>query len=141
MDVVVAGVVFIATYLLIATERVDRTVAALLGGLLVVALGIVDQHDAFEAIDLNVIFLLAGMMVLAGALGRTGFFEWVAAWAVHLSRGQPFRLMVMLAIFTALLSALLDNVTTVVLLAPVTIAITHRIRVSAVPYLIALVMA
>ncbi len=81
------------------------------------------------------------MMVLAGALGRTGFFDWVAGWAVHLSRGQPFRLMVMLAIFTAVLSALLDNVTTVVLLAPVTIAITHRIRVSAVPYLIALVMA
>ena len=141
MDVVIAGVVFIATYVLIATERVDRTLAALLGGLLVIALGVVDQHDAFEAIDLNVIFLLAGMMVLAGALGRTGFFDWVAAWAVHLSRGQPFRLMVMLAIFTALLSALLDNVTTVVLLAPVTIAITHRIRVSAVPYLIALVMA
>ena len=125
MDVVIAGVVFLAAYVLIATEWVDRTVAALLGGLLLIALGVVDQHDAFEAIDLNVIFLLAGMMVLAGALGRTGFFDWVAGWAVHLSRGQPFRLMVMLAIFTAVLSALLDNVTTVVLLAPVTIAITH----------------
>jgi Na+/H+ antiporter NhaD/arsenite permease-like protein len=141
MDVVIAGVVFVVAYTLIATERVDRTVAALLGGLLLIALGVVDQHDAFEAIDLNVIFLLAGMMVLAGTLGRTGFFEFVAGWAVHLSRGEPFRLMVMLAVFTALLSALLDNVTTVVLLAPVTVAITHRIRVSAVPYLIALVLA
>jgi Na+/H+ antiporter NhaD/arsenite permease-like protein len=141
MDVIVAGVIFVATYAAIATERVDRTIAALLGGLLVVALGVVDQHEAFEAIDLNVIFLLAGMMVIAGVLGRTGFFEWVAGWAVHLSRGRPFRLMVMLAIFTAVLSAVLDNVTTVILLAPVTIAIADRIRVSAVPYLIALVMA
>ena len=95
------------------------------------ALGVVDQHEAFAAIDLNVIFLLAGMMVLAGALGRTGFFDWVANWAVHLSRGKPFRLHGHArASFTALLSALLDNVTTVVLLAPVTLAIADRIRVS-----------
>jgi Na+/H+ antiporter NhaD/arsenite permease-like protein len=141
MDVLIAGVVFVVAYAFIATEWIDRTVAALLGGLVLVALGVVDQDAAFAAIDLNVIFLLAGMMVLAGALGRTGFFDWVAGWAVHLSRGKPFRLMVMLVIFTALLSAFLDNVTTVVLLAPVTVAITDRIRVSGVPYLIALVMA
>ena len=72
-------------------------------------------------IDFNVIFLLAGMMVMAGALRKTGFFEFVAGHAIHLSRGEPFRLLVYLAILTAVLSAFLDNVTTVVLLTPVTI--------------------
>jgi len=76
MEVVAAGVIFLVTYALIATERVDKTVAALLGGSLVVVLGIVDQEAAFAAIDLNVIFLLVGMMILAGILRRTGFFQW-----------------------------------------------------------------
>ena len=75
----------------------DRTLVALLGGLLVVVLGVIDQHEAFAAIDFNVIFLLAGMMVLAGALRKTGFFEFVAGHAIHLSRGDPFRLRVLLA--------------------------------------------
>ena len=123
MDVVVAGGVFVVAYALIATEKLDRTFVALIGGLLLVALGIISQEQAFEAVDLNVIFLLAGMMILAGGLGRTGFFEFVAGWAIHLSRGQPFRLLVMLSVFTAVLSALLDNVTTAVKLAPVTLSI------------------
>ena len=141
MDVVVAGGVFVIAYALIATEKLDRTFVALVGGLLLVALGVISQEQAFEAIDLNVIFLLAGMMILAGGLGRTGFFEFIAGWAIHLSRGQPFRLLVMLSIFTAVLSALLDNVTTAVLLAPVTLSIAKRLRVSPTPYLIAMVMA
>ena len=141
MDVFVAGAIFLAAYALIASERVDRTLVALLGGLLIVALGIIDQHEAFAAIDFNVIFLLAGMMVLAGGLGQTGFFEYVAGYAIHLSRGEPFRLLVMLAIFTAVLSALLDNVTTVVLLTPVTLSIAHRLQVSPFPYLISQIFA
>jgi Na+/H+ antiporter NhaD/arsenite permease-like protein len=141
MDVLVAGSVFVIAYALIATEKLDRTFVALLGGLLLVTLGVISQEQAFEAIDLNVILLLAGMMVLAGGLGRTGFFEFVAGWAIHLSRGQPFRLLVMLSIFTAVLSSLLDNVTTAVLLAPVTLSIAKRLRVSPTPYLIAMVMA
>jgi Na+/H+ antiporter NhaD/arsenite permease-like protein len=141
MDVFLAAGIFMAAYALIATERMDRTLAALLGGLLVVALGVLDQHAAFEAVDWNVIFLLAGMMVLASGLGRTGFFEWIAGHAIHRSKGEPFRLLVMLSVLTAVLSALLDNVTTVILLAPVTISVAHRLRVSPMPYLIAQVMA
>jgi Na+/H+ antiporter NhaD/arsenite permease-like protein len=137
----IAGAVFLAAYVAIATERIDRTIAALLGGLLVVALGIVDQHAAFEAIDFNVIFLLAGMMIIAGGIARTGFFEAVALFAVRLSEGRPFRLLVVLSIATALLSALLDNVTTVVLIAPVTLSIARALRVSPVPYLISLILA
>ncbi|HEU4671338.1 MAG TPA: SLC13 family permease, partial [Candidatus Limnocylindrales bacterium] len=141
MDGWLAGGIFLVAYALIASERVDRTLVALLGGLLVIALGIIDQHAAFEAIDLNVIFLLAGMMILAGGLAQTGFFEAVALHAVRLSRGEPFRLLVLLAVSTALMSALLDNVTTVVLIAPVTLSIARALRVSPFPYLVSQILA
>jgi Na+/H+ antiporter NhaD/arsenite permease-like protein len=141
VDVFLAGGIFLVAYALIASERVDRTLVALLGGLLVVALGVLDQEEAFAAIDFNVIFLLAGMMVLAGGLSRTGFFEYVAGHAIRLSRGQPFRLLVLLSIITAALSALLDNVTTVVLLTPVTLSIARTLRVSPFPYLVSQILA
>lgn len=141
MDVFIAGGVFLVAYVLIASERFDRTLVALLGGLLVVALGIIDQEEAFAAIDFNVIFLLAGMMVLAGGLSKTGFFEFVAGHAIRLSRGEPFRLLIIMAILTAALAALLDNVTTVVLLVPVTLSIARTLRVSPFPYLISQIFA
>ena len=141
MDVFLAGGIFLVAYALIASERIDRTLAALLGGLLVVALGIVGQEEALAAVDFNVIFLLAGMMVLAGGLSQTGFFEYVAGHAIRLSRGEPFRLLVFLSVLTAVLSALLDNVTTVVLLTPVTLSIARTLRVSPFPYLISQILA
>ena len=141
MEVVLAGVIFVVTYALIATERVDKTIAALLAGSLVVVLGIVGQEEAFEAIDLNVIFLLAGMMIMAGILRRTGFFQWVAIRAVKVSGGEPYRLLVVLSVVCALLSAFLDNVTTVVLIAPVTIYIATVLRVSPLPFLISEILA
>jgi Na+/H+ antiporter NhaD/arsenite permease-like protein len=141
MDVFLAGSIFLIAYGLIASERFDRTLVALLGGLLVIVLGIIGQDEAFAAIDFNVIFLLAGMMVLAGGLSRTGFFEYVAGYAIHLSRGQPFRLLIILSLLTALLAAVLDNVTTVVLLTPVTLSIARILRVSPFPYLISQIFA
>jgi Na+/H+ antiporter NhaD/arsenite permease-like protein len=141
IDAWVAGAIFVVAYLLIALERVDRTLVALAGGLLVVALGVIDQDAAFAAVDLNVIFLLAGMMVIASILARTGFFEWLAIRSVILSGGRPIRLMLILATVTAVLSAFLDNVTTVVLMTPVTLSIAHRLRVSPVPYLISSIFA
>jgi Na+/H+ antiporter NhaD/arsenite permease-like protein len=141
VDVFLAGGIFLVAYGLIASERLDRTLIALLGGLLVVVLGIVDQEEAFAAIDFNVIFLLAGMMVLAGGLSKTGFFEYVAGYAIHFSRGQPFRLLIILSILTALLAAILDNVTTVVLLTPVTLSIARTLKVSPFPYLISQIFA
>lgn len=136
-----ALLIFIATYALIATERIDKTLAALLGGTLVVLLGVVHQEDAFGAIDLNVIFLLAGMMIMAGILRRTGFFQWVAIRSVKLANGDPFRLLIVLSLVCAILSAFLDNVTTVVLIAPVTIYVATVLRVSPVPFLIAEILA
>jgi Na+/H+ antiporter NhaD/arsenite permease-like protein len=141
MDAWIAGAVFVAAYALIASERLDRTVVALLGGLAVVGLGVISQEEALAAIDLNVIFLLAGMMVLAGVLARTGFFEWLAIRAVKISQGRPFRLLVILALVAATLSAFLDNVTTVVLLAPVTFSIARTLGVPPTPFLISQVMA
>ena len=141
MDVFLAGGIFLIAYALIASERFDRTLVALLGGLLVVAFGIIDQEEAFGAIDFNVIFLLAGMMILAGGLAKTGFFEFIAGHAIHLSRGEPFRLLILLAVLTAALAALLDNVTTVVLLTPVTLSIARSLKVSPFPYLVSQIFA
>jgi len=141
MDVWIAGLVFVVAYALIAVEPFDRTIIALLGGLAVIVLGVIDQHEAFAAIDLNVIFLLAGMMVIAGILARTGLFDWLAVRSLRLADGRPIRMLLLLTTITAVLSALLDNVTTVVLIVPVTISIARRLDVTPVPYLIALVLA
>jgi Na+/H+ antiporter NhaD/arsenite permease-like protein len=141
VDVYIAGGIFVLAYALIATERLDRTLVALLGGLLVIVLGVIDQHDAIAAIDFNVIFLLAGMMVLAGGLSQTGFFEFVAGHAIRRSRGEPFRLLIILVLVTAALSALLDNVTTVVLITPVTLSIARTLKVPPMPYLISQILA
>lgn len=141
MEVWIAAAIFVVAYALIAIEPFDRTIIALLGALAVIVLGVIDQHEAFAAIDLNVIFLLAGMMVLAGILARTGLFEWLAVRSLRLSGGSPMRLLLILATITALLSAFLDNVTTVVLIIPVTISVTRRLGVTPVPYLIAQVLA
>ena len=141
MEVALAGLIFLITYACIASERVDKTLAALLGGSLVVILGIVDQDEAFAAVDLNVIFLLAGMMILAGILRRTGFFQWLAIRSAKLAGGEPYRLLVVLSLVCALLSAFLDNVTTVVLIAPVTLYVANVLRVSPLPFLISQIIA
>ncbi len=141
MDAWIAGGVFLVAYALIASERVDRTLVALFAGLLLIVLGVIDQEAAFAAIDLNVIFLLAGMMVLASALSRTGFFQWLAVHSVRMSRGDPLRLLIILCVVTAGLSAFLDNVTTVLLMTPVTLSVAARLGISPAPYLISQILA
>jgi len=136
-----AAAIFIVTYALIATDRLDKTIAALLGGLLMVVLGVLDPERPFEAVELEVIFLLAGMMVLAAVLGQTGFFQALAIRSVKIAGGRPFALMAVLSVITAALSAFLDNVTTVVLLAPVTLYVAAVLRVNPVPFLIAEIFA
>jgi Na+/H+ antiporter NhaD/arsenite permease-like protein len=109
--------------------------------LLVVVLGVIDQHEAFLAIDLNVIFLLVGLMIIAGILARTGLFEWIAVRCVVLARGRPAVLLVLLATATAVTSAFFDNVTTVVLTVPIVLVVARRLEVTPVPYLITIVFA
>lgn len=140
-NVVLTTIIFVVTYALIATDRMDKTIAALLGGTTVVVLGIIDQEDAFGAIDLNVVFLLAGMMILAAILRRTGFFHWLAILSVKVAGGDPFRLLIVLSVVCAMLSAFLDNVTTVVLIAPVTLYISTALRVSPLPFLVSEILA
>ena len=141
MDVPVAALIFIATYALIATDRVHRTTAALAGGVLMIALNVLDQEEAFRAIDLNVIFLLLGMMVIANVMRKTGVFQWLAIRAVRFAGGRPWRILVVLCLVTAVASAFLDNVTTVVLIGPITLYIASALRVSPLPYLVAEILA
>ena len=140
-SMLLAALIFVVTYAVIASDRIDKTIAALLGGTTMVVIGIIDQHDAFAAIDLNVIFLLAGMMILAGILRRTGFFQWLAILSVKIAGGDPYRLLIVLSVVCAALSAFLDNVTTVVLIAPVTLYISSVLRISPVPFLISEILA
>jgi Na+/H+ antiporter NhaD/arsenite permease-like protein len=145
MTMWLAVAVFAGAYVLIATERIHRVAAALGGAGIVVAAGILDAHALFyderTAIDWNVIFLLFGMMVIVGVLRHTGVFEYVAIWAAKRARGDPYRVMVLLCLITGIASAGLDNVTTVLLVAPVTLLVCDRIGVNPVPYLIAEVLA
>jgi Na+/H+ antiporter NhaD/arsenite permease-like protein len=140
-----AVAVFAAVYVLIATEWVHRVAAALGGAVLMLLIGATDAEHAFfsedAGIDWNVIFLLLGMMLVVAVLKRTGVFEFIAIWAARRARGRPYRLMVLLVVATGFLSAWLDNVTTVLLIAPVTILVCRRLGVPVVPYLVAEVMA
>lgn len=135
-----AGGIFLLTYALIVSEKIHRTISALLGGLAMI-LFVIPQENAFHSIDWNVIFLLAGMMVIANVLKETGLFQWIAIQAVRLGKGDPFRVLVILSLITAISSALLDNVTIVVLIAPVTLFVASTLRVSPVPFLIAEILA
>jgi Na+/H+ antiporter NhaD/arsenite permease-like protein len=146
LSAVAACVIFLGAYVLIATEKwVTRTAAALGGAALVLALGISDAEAAFfspeTGVDWNVVFLLLGMMIIVGVMRETGVFEFLSIWAAKRARGRPFPLMVLLILITAAASALLDNVTTVLLIAPVTILLCQRLALPVVPYLLAEVFA
>ncbi|MET7575040.1 ArsB/NhaD family transporter [Streptomyces sp. NPDC005492] len=137
--------VFVGAYALIISEKIHRVAVALGGAGLMLAIGATDDVSAFysedSGIDWNVIFLLMGMMMIVGVLKKTGMFEYLAIWAVKRAHARPFRVMAMLVVITALASALLDNVTTVLLIAPVTLLVCERLALPAAPFLIAEVMA
>jgi Na+/H+ antiporter NhaD/arsenite permease-like protein len=140
-----AVVIFTVAYILIATERIHRVAAAVGGAAVMLIIGATDAEHAFfsedAGIDWNVIFLLLGMMLIVAVLKRTGAFEYLAIWAAKRAKAQPFRVMVILVVVTAIASAALDNVTTVLLIAPVTFLVCERLGVSVIPFLIAEAMA
>jgi Na+/H+ antiporter NhaD/arsenite permease-like protein len=142
---VIAVVVFVVAYVLIATEWTHKLLAALGGAAVLLALGVTDSEHAFYShdtgIDWDVVFLLLGMMIIVGILRRTGVFEYVAIWAAKRAKGSPLRVMILLTLITAVASAFLDNVTTVLLIAPVTLLVCDRLGINPVPFLIAEVMA
>ncbi|WP_373120782.1 ArsB/NhaD family transporter [Mycobacterium marinum] len=144
MSVIAIGV-FVVTYALIASDRVSKTRAALVGAAIMLAVGIVDSHDVFYShdtgIDWDVIFLLLGMMIIVSVLRQTGVFEYIAIWAVKRANGSPTRIMILLVLVMAFGSALLDNVTTVLLIAPVTLLVCDRLAINPSPFLMAEVFA
>ncbi|GAA1799239.1 ArsB/NhaD family transporter [Nocardioides hankookensis] len=141
----VAVAIFVGAYVLLVTEKVDRTKVALGGAALMLLLGITDAEHAFfsgeTGIEWNVIFLLLGMMVIVSVLRRSGVFEYVAIWTAKRTRGRPYPLMVTMCVLTATASALLDNVTTILLVAPVTFLVCQRLGLRPEPYLMAEVFA
>ncbi|NOZ25011.1 MAG: hypothetical protein GXO94_02830, partial [Nitrospirae bacterium] len=118
-----ATTIFVLAYVVIVSEKVHKTVVALFGAALMLVLKILEQYEAFHVeelgVDWNVIFLLIGMMTIINLMRPTGFFEYIAIKSAKAGKGDPMRIMTIFAVVTAVLSALLDNVTTVLLLAPV----------------------
>jgi len=139
-DLALASLIFSITYLLIISERIHKTTAALAGGLVMIAFRVLDQEEAFAAIDFNVIFLLVGMMIIANILGKTGAFQWLAIRSAKLAKGNPIQILLLMAIITAVASAFLDNVTTVVLMAPLAIFVASILEVNPVPFLLTIIM-
>lgn len=125
-----ALIIFGVCYLVIITERIHKTIVGLFGAALMIGLGVLSQDEAFYShefgVDYNVVFLLIGMMVIINIVRETGLFEVLAVWTAQRTDAKPFRLLVLLALLTAGLSAMLDNVTTALLMAPITLAITKR---------------
>ena len=140
-EVVIALAVFLVTYALIISERIHKTTVALAGGMTAVALNLIDSDAALEAVDLEVIFLLAGMMVIANTMAGTGVFQWMAIRSAKAVHGSPMGVLILLCAITAVASAVLDNVTTVVLIVPVTLVVAETLGVAVVPMLIAEVLA
>ena len=142
---VIAILVFVVAYALIASDRVNKTLVALAGAAIVVTLPIIHSDDVFYShetgIDWDVIFLLLGMMIIVSVLRQTGVFEYVAIWSAKRARGSALRVMILLVLVTAIASALLDNVTTVLLVAPVTLLVCDRLAINAAPFLMAEVFA
>ncbi len=136
-----AGLLFVATYILVMTERLNRAVISITAACLMIIGGVLTQQAAFEGVDFNTLGLLTGMMMIVGLAKNSGIFQFLAIWSVKRVKADPWGILVMLVVVTAVLSALLDNVTTVLLIAPVTLLITDTLKINAYPYLFAEIFA
>ncbi|MEU3164869.1 ArsB/NhaD family transporter [Streptosporangium sp. NPDC006930] len=145
MSALLALSIFLVAFFFIATEKANKVKVVLIAAGVMAVLGLIPGSEVFfsehEGIDWNVIFLLLGMMIIVGIIKQTGIFDYLAIWAAKRSKGDPYRLMVMLMVITAIASPFLDNVTTIMLVAPVTVVVCDRLRIPAQPYLIAEVLA
>ena len=137
----VSTVVLAVTYATIMSEKVNRAIIALIGAGAMILVGVLDQHEAIRGIDWNTIGLLTGMMILVSISRRSGMFQYLAVWSAKTARAHPAGILFILQITTAVLSAFLDNVTTVLLIVPVTLAICNTLKVPVYPYLFAEIFA
>ncbi|AEI45037.1 ArsB/NhaD family transporter [Paenibacillus mucilaginosus] len=133
--------IFLLIYALIISEKIHRTIVAMLGAVLMVVFGIVSQETALHHIDFNTLGLLVGMMIMVGITAETGLFAYIAVVAAKKAGGSPVRILIYLMLLTAVCSAFLDNVTTVLLMVPVTFSIARQLQVNPVPFLISQIIA
>ena len=141
-QVVSAVFIFLLTYAIIITEKMNRAVIALFGAVMMLLLGIVDMHTGFtDYIEWSTIFLLIGMMILVGIAGKTGIFQYIAIKAAQRANGNPVKILIILSLLTAVGSAFLDNMTTVLLIVPITFSITRILKISPMPYLISQILS
>jgi Na+/H+ antiporter NhaD/arsenite permease-like protein len=137
----VSTVILAVTYAVIISEKINRSIVALVGAGLMIIVGVLTQDEAIKGVDFNTIGLLTGMMILVSISRRSGMFQYVAVWSAQAARAHPAGILLLLQVATAVLSAFLDNVTTVLLMVPVTIAITRELEVPVYPYLFAEIFA
>ena len=141
-QMIFALIIFIICYVLIASEKINKVVVALAGAVLFIFLGYVSQDNAFtNYIDWNVIFLLIGMMIMVGIIKNTGIFEYIAIFLAKKARGNPKKILIMLFLITGVFSAFLDNVTTVIVIAPISILIAVELGISPIPFIITQALA
>lgn len=137
----IAIIIFLLAYALIISEKIHRTITALAGAVLLILFQVISQETAFHHIDFNTIGLLIGMMIMVSIVSQTGLFNYLAIWAAKKVNADPVKLLVSLGVLTAVASALLDNVTTVLLMTPVIFSITAQLKVTPIPYLITEILA
>ncbi|WP_353057927.1 ArsB/NhaD family transporter [Propionimicrobium sp. PCR01-08-3] len=137
--------IFVAAFVMIASEKISKVLVVLVASALMIVTGVAPGNEVFYShevgIEWDVIFLLMGMMIIVGVLRQTGVFEFLGVWAAKKSKGHPYRLMVMLMLITAIASPILDNVTIIMLVVPVTIVVCNRLHIPAQPYIIAEILA
>lgn len=133
----VGTAIFFLAYAAIVSERVHRTTVALTGAALMIVFGVIAQSDAITAIDFNTIGLLIGMMIIVSITKHTGLFQYVAIRAAQVAKGEPWLILLALSLITAVFSSVLDNVTTILLIGPVTFVIASNLKISPIPFLIA----
>ena len=138
---ILATAIVIISYVVLFTEKVNRAIVALLGAAVMIFTGILTQKTALQGIDFNTLALLIGMMTIVGISEKSGMFQYVAVWGAKKVRANPRGLLIVLATVTAVFSAFLDNVTTVLLIAPVTFQITRKLNINPYPYLVVEIFA
>ncbi|MGO5074087.1 ArsB/NhaD family transporter [Clostridium sporogenes] len=138
---IIPAIIFIVVYALIISEKVNRVVASLSGAAIMLILKLITQEKAFLKIDFNTIGLLVGMMIIVNITKRTGVFEYIAIKAAKFSKGSPIKILILFSIITSVLSGVLDNVTTVLLIVPVTLVITKTLEIDPIPFLMCEIFA
>lgn len=140
-QMIIAASIFVITYIFIISEKIDRTVISSAGVCLLLVFGVLTQEEAIQFIDFNTIGLLIGMMIVVNIIKTTGFFQYIAIKSAKIAKGNPWRILEVFVIITAILSAVLDNVTTVLLIAPVTLVVTDTLELNPIPFLVPQIIA